>query len=221
MGAGGRAACGRLELRTANGCLAVFLVLLPPCPHQRAPCLPRVRTCLSLSCSQLGPMGKVWESGAVQVVQCADSLSSEMHPCNRLPGAEGGGQHAAGAVLRDAGVAAAQAHPCNWLLTSLLLPAPLSWLDCGAGEMSRRIAECIYVPLYDRTGTGVWVGERRELSTPAARPAVGCISPCSVPCMLACPNTASPTRLPSTPPPRSHLARRRRRCLPACLPVLQ
>lgn len=56
--------------------------------------------------SQLGPMGKVWESGAVQVVQCADSLSPEMHPCNRLP-----------------------------------------------GEMSRRIAECIYVPLYDGTGT--------------------------------------------------------------------
>jgi hypothetical protein len=50
-------------------------------------------------------MGKVWESGAVQVVQCADSLSSEMHPCNRLPGAEGGGPHAAGAVLRDAGAA--------------------------------------------------------------------------------------------------------------------
>ena len=39
-------------------------------------------------CSQLGPMGKVWESGAVQVVQCAESLSNEMHPCNRLPGAE-------------------------------------------------------------------------------------------------------------------------------------
>ena len=44
--------------------------------------------------SQLGPMGKVWESGVVQVIQCADSLSAEAHPCNRLPGAYGraGGQ---------------------------------------------------------------------------------------------------------------------------------
>ena len=31
-------------------------------------------------------MGKVWESGAVQVVQCADSLSDDSHPRNRLPG---------------------------------------------------------------------------------------------------------------------------------------
>ncbi len=31
-------------------------------------------------------MGKVWESGAVQVVQCADSLSDDAHPRNRLPG---------------------------------------------------------------------------------------------------------------------------------------
>lgn len=55
--------------------------------------------------SQLGPMGKVWESGAVQVVQCADSLSCDAHPRNRLP-----------------------------------------------GELSGRIAECVYLPVYDRTG---------------------------------------------------------------------
>lgn len=34
-------------------------------------------------------MGKVWESGAVQVVQQAQSLSADVHPCNRLPGALG------------------------------------------------------------------------------------------------------------------------------------
>ncbi|PSC72553.1 ALG-2 interacting isoform B [Micractinium conductrix] len=55
--------------------------------------------------NQLGPMGKVWENGAVQVVQCAQSLSSEMHPCNRLP-----------------------------------------------GPLSACIEECIYLPVYDRTG---------------------------------------------------------------------
>ncbi|KAL4444346.1 hypothetical protein ABPG75_012083 [Micractinium tetrahymenae] len=55
--------------------------------------------------SQLGPMGKVWESGAVQVVQQAQSLSSDVHPCNRLP-----------------------------------------------GPLCNRIEECIYVPLYDRSG---------------------------------------------------------------------
>lgn len=37
--------------------------------------------------TQLGPMGKVWESGAVQVVQYAESLSEDTHPRNRLPGA--------------------------------------------------------------------------------------------------------------------------------------
>jgi hypothetical protein len=31
-------------------------------------------------------MGKVWESGVVQVVQNAENLSSETHPCNRLQG---------------------------------------------------------------------------------------------------------------------------------------
>lgn len=32
----------------------------------------------------LGPMGKVWESGVVQVVQNAENLSTDSHPCNRL-----------------------------------------------------------------------------------------------------------------------------------------
>lgn len=31
-------------------------------------------------------MGKVWESGVVQVVQNAENLSVETHPCNRLQG---------------------------------------------------------------------------------------------------------------------------------------
>jgi hypothetical protein len=35
---------------------------------------------------QLGPMGKVWENGAVQVVQYAESLPEDTHPRNRLPG---------------------------------------------------------------------------------------------------------------------------------------
>uniref|UniRef100_A0A1D2A7P9 Uncharacterized protein n=1 Tax=Auxenochlorella protothecoides TaxID=3075 RepID=A0A1D2A7P9_AUXPR len=35
----------------------------------------------------LGPMGKVWENGSVQVVQGADSLPSECHPRDRLKGA--------------------------------------------------------------------------------------------------------------------------------------
>jgi len=52
-------------------------------------------------------MGKVWESGAVQVVQNTASLSPDLHPCNRLPGALGG-----------------------------------------------LVEECIYVPIYDRTGQG-------------------------------------------------------------------
>ena len=60
---------------------------------------------------QLGPMGKVWESGAVQVVQCVGSLADDSHPRNRLPGA-----------------------------------------------LSGRIGECVYVPVYDSTGTGS--GER-------------------------------------------------------------
>jgi hypothetical protein len=34
--------------------------------------------------SRLGPMGKVWESGVVQVVQAVDNLSRDTHPCNRL-----------------------------------------------------------------------------------------------------------------------------------------
>jgi len=42
--------------------------------------------------TQLGPMGKVWESGVVQVVQNAENLSVETHPCNRL---QGGGLAAA------------------------------------------------------------------------------------------------------------------------------
>ena len=49
----------------------------PPPPS----CLPRVPRR-----SQLGPMGKVWESGAVQVVQFADSLPGDVHPRARLPG---------------------------------------------------------------------------------------------------------------------------------------
>jgi hypothetical protein len=36
--------------------------------------------------TQLGPMGKVWENGVVQVVQNADNLSTQSHPCNRLGG---------------------------------------------------------------------------------------------------------------------------------------
>lgn len=32
-------------------------------------------------------MGKVWETGAVQVVQHAESLACDAHPRNRLPGA--------------------------------------------------------------------------------------------------------------------------------------
>lgn len=72
----------------------------PELQHFHAAC-----TQEGVTVSQLGPMGKVWESGAVQVVQCAESLSEETHPRNRLP-----------------------------------------------GELSRRIAECIYVPVYDRTG---------------------------------------------------------------------
>lgn len=32
----------------------------------------------------LGPMGKVWESGSVQVVQCIDSLPERCHPRDRL-----------------------------------------------------------------------------------------------------------------------------------------
>lgn len=35
--------------------------------------------------THLGPMGKVWESGVVQVVQNAVNLSAEVHPLNRLP----------------------------------------------------------------------------------------------------------------------------------------
>lgn len=36
--------------------------------------------------THLGPMGKVWESGVVQVVQNAVNLSADVHPINRLPG---------------------------------------------------------------------------------------------------------------------------------------
>lgn len=34
----------------------------------------------------LGAMGKVWENGAVKVVQSLENLSRETHPCNRLQG---------------------------------------------------------------------------------------------------------------------------------------
>lgn len=34
--------------------------------------------------SELGPMGKVWESGAVHVVQDAENLACDAHPCNKM-----------------------------------------------------------------------------------------------------------------------------------------
>jgi hypothetical protein len=89
-------------------------------------------------------MGKVWESGAVQVVQCADSLSSEMHPCNRLRGAEGGWPAASAplhlaaaraALLFFGGMLAWQqpSHtPCNLVADGLapaLVSAGFIWLQ--------------------------------------------------------------------------------------------
>jgi hypothetical protein len=38
-----------------------------------------------LPLTQLGPMGKVWESGVVQVVQHAGNLPTDVHPLNILP----------------------------------------------------------------------------------------------------------------------------------------
>jgi hypothetical protein len=34
--------------------------------------------------NQLGPMGKVWENGSVQVVQSVENLSTDSHPRNKL-----------------------------------------------------------------------------------------------------------------------------------------
>ena len=38
-----------------------------------------------LPLTHLGPMGKVWESGVVQVVQHAGNLATDVHPLNLLP----------------------------------------------------------------------------------------------------------------------------------------
>ena len=38
-----------------------------------------------LPLTQLGPMGKVWESGVVQIVQHAGNLSTDAHPLNLMP----------------------------------------------------------------------------------------------------------------------------------------
>lgn len=126
-------------------------------------------------------MGKVWESGAVQVVQQAQSLSADVHPCNRLPGArwwrgrwvgpagqggKGRGRHPELPPCR---------RPCAFVGRRCLCGShlacesrkfcpcrPRKWSgetppDCcrvPAGALSRRIEECIYLPVYDRTGQG-------------------------------------------------------------------
>ena len=125
-------------------------------------------------------MGKVWESGAVQVVQCADSLSDDSHPRNRLPGGRPRGlvggswsQFSAGAY--QAGFVARQQLQCSCLMAKARLLRPTAdspplpcrhrlTLPCAnlvrhllalpAGELTGRIAECIYLPVYDRTGQG-------------------------------------------------------------------
>lgn len=131
--------------------------------------------------SQLGPMGKVWESGAVQVVQCADSLSDDAHPRNRLPGGLPGGMGLFKRMVspfpsRCAGTCRARLSPspgiaslagqsrrlgharCVEERTSLPAAAPhfhpLFVPPMPAGELTGRIAECIYLPVYDRSGQG-------------------------------------------------------------------